>query len=269
MSALMESDSGQTGNETRNVFLMKLSVAIITKNEEKNLPDCLKSVTFADDIVVVDSGSSDKTVDIAKEFGCRVFIEDWKGYGPQKNSAVDKCKYEWVFLLDADERVSIETKELIVKVLKRPDADAYRFNRKNYLHGKWLKHSGYWPDRQIRLVNKTKGLFQSVIHEQWITDGLVQNIDAYIEHYAFSNYSDMLRTLNEYSTIIARELFTSGKRANILSPLYHGIGMFFKIYLVERGFLDGMDGLVTAFTKAGGSFFKYAKLLELQREEKK
>ncbi len=246
-----------------------LSVAIITKDEEKRLPECLKSVSFADDIVVVvDSRSTDRTAEIAEEFGCRVFIEDWKGDGLQKNSAVNKCKHEWIFLLDADERISIEAKEVIVKVLQKPEADAYRFKRKNYLHGKWMKHSGYWPDRQVCLVKKTKGSFHSVVHEQWVTNGRVQDSDAHIEHYAFSNYSDMLETLNNYSTIIARELFTSGKRVTPLSPLYHGIGMFLKIYFLKWGILDGMDGLVTALTKAGGSFFKYAKLLELQRENK-
>jgi len=248
---------------------MKFSVALITKNEEKNLPGCLRSVTFADDIVVVDSGSSDKTVEIAKDFGCRVFVEDWKGYGPQKNSAIDKCSYDWVFLLDADERVAEETKEVITKTLQEPSADAYSFRRKNFLHGRWLKHSGYWPDRQVRLVNKNKGTFQGVIHEKWFTEGHVRALNAHIEHYAFSHYSDMLKTLNEYSSVVAQQLYNSGRRAHVLSPVYHGIGMFFKIYLIEKGFLDGMDGLVTAITKAGGSFFKYAKLLEIQRENKK
>ena len=242
-----------------------LSVAIITKNEEKNLPECLKSVSFADDIVVVDLGSTDRTVEITKEFGCRVFIENWKGYGYQKNSAVDKCKHRWVLLLDADERIVIETRELIVKVLEKPKADAYRFKMKHYFHGKWLKHAGNWPDRHIRLADKTKGSFHGVIHEKWTTDGRVQDLDAHIEHYGFSNYSDMLKTLDEYSTTIAGELFASGRRAYPLSPLYHGIGMFFKIYMLEKGFLEGMDGLVIALVKAGGSFFKYAKLLELQR----
>ena len=248
---------------------MPISVAIITKNEESRLPDCLKSISFADDIVVVDSGSSDNTIKTAREFGCRVFIEEWKGYGPQKNSAVEKCMHKWVLLIDADERITVETKEAIQKVLERPAADAYSFKRKNYLHGRWLKHSGYWPDRQIRLVNRTKGLFQSVIHEKWVTEGRLIDLNTCIEHYAFSNYSDMLETLNEYSTVIARELFASGRRANPLSPLCHGIGMFLKIYLIKMGFLDGMDGLVTALLKAGGAFFKYAKLVELQRESKK
>lgn len=245
-----------------------ISVAIITKNEEKKLSECLKSVSFADDIVMVDSGSVDRTVEIAKEFGCRVFIEDWKGYGPQKNSAIEKCRYGWVLLIDADERVPSETVPMLLPVLKNPEATAYSLRRKNYLHGRWLKHSGYWPDRQVRLVERTRGTFEGAIHERWVTDGRVIHLDAHIDHYAFSGYADMLRTLNDYSSIIAREMFRSGRQANFLSPLYHGVGMFLKIFLMERGFLDGMDGLVTALTKAGGSFFKYAKLLELQRENK-
>jgi glycosyltransferase involved in cell wall biosynthesis len=245
-----------------------LSTALITKNEEQNLPHCIQGLSFADEIVVVDSGSMDRTTQIAEEFGCRVFVEDWKGYGPQKNSAIDKCKHDWVLILDADERLPEETKEVIIRLLKKPEADAYSFKRKNYLHGRWLKHSGYWPDRQVRLVNKTKGSFRAVIHEKWITDGNIQDLDSHIEHYAFSDYSDMLKTLNEYSSIIANELFYAGKRANIVSPVYHGLGMFLKIYFLQSGFLDGLDGLVTALTKAGGSFFKYAKLFELQHKKK-
>jgi glycosyltransferase involved in cell wall biosynthesis len=244
---------------------MPLSVAIITKNEVKKLPRCLESVSFADETIIVDSGSSDRTVEIAKEFGCRVFIEDWKGYGPQKNSAIEKCRNKWVLLLDADERLSAGAAELIADILKAPTADAYTFKRKNYLHGRWMKHSGYWPDLQIRLINKLRGSFHGTIHERWVTDGPVRDLAACIEHYAFTDYSDMLKTLNDYSTVIAGELYASGRRVTSLAPVYHGIGMFFKIYLIEMGFLDGLDGLVTALTKAGGSFFKYAKLLELQR----
>jgi len=246
--------------------VVPLSVAVITKDEEARLPDCLRSVSFADDIVVIDSGSTDRTVEIAKEYGCRIFIEDWKGYGPQKNSAIEKCKHSWVLLLDADERLSPGALEAIRGVLKGPRADAYTVRRKNYLHGKWLRHSGYWPDRQVRLVNREGGSFQGTIHERWVvTHGTIENLDACIEHHAFSNYSDMLKTLNDYSTVIAGELYASGKRAHCLSPLYHGAGMFFKIYFFELGILDGMDGFVTALLKAGGSFFKYAKLVELQR----
>jgi glycosyltransferase involved in cell wall biosynthesis len=245
-----------------------LSAAIITKNEGKRLPDCLASVSFADDIVVVDSGSTDNTVEVAKEFGCRVFVEEWKGFGPQKNSAIEKCRYEWVLLLDADERVTEETKEVIAKTLRWPEAAAYRLKMKHFFHDKWIRHSGYWPDPHIRLINKARGSFRGLIHEKWLTEGQVQDLDACIEHYGFSNYSDMLKTLDEYSTIISQELYDTGRRVNVLAPLYHGVGMFLKIYLLEMGLLDGMDGFVIALTKAGGSFFKYAKLLELQRQHK-
>jgi glycosyltransferase involved in cell wall biosynthesis len=246
-----------------------LSVAIITKNEEERLPACLASVAFADDIVVVDSGSTDTTAEIAREFGCRFFVEEWKGFGPQKNSALEKCRHEWVLLLDADERVTEEAREAIVKTLRGPVAAAYRLNMKHYFHGKWIRHSGYWPDPHIKLVDRTRGGFHGVIHEKWVTEGPVGDLDASLEHYGFADYSDMLKTLDEYSTIISRELFAAGRRVSVLSPLSHGLGMFFKIYLLELGMLDGMDGLVIALTKAGGSFFKYAKLLELSRQEKR
>lgn len=242
-----------------------LSVAIITKDEEARLAPCLDSISFADDIVVVDSGSTDRTVEIAREAGCRVFTEEWKGYGPQKNSAIEKCELDWVLLIDADERLAADSEGIISDAVKNRDVSAYTLKRKNYLHNRWLKHGDYWPDRQIRLVDRRKGTFRAVIHEKWETAGPVRDLDAHLDHYAFTDYSEMLKTLNDYSTIISREMYRSGKRANVLSPLYHGLGMFLKIYLLKRGFLDGMDGLVTALTKAGGSFFKYAKLLELQR----
>jgi glycosyltransferase involved in cell wall biosynthesis len=248
--------------------IVPLSVAIITRDEEKNLPDCLKSVSFADDIVVVDSGSTDRTVEIAKEFGCRVFTEEWKGFGPQKNSAVEKCRHEWVLLIDADERASAEAGEEIRKRLKDPDATAYRFRMKHYVGVNWIRHAGYWPDWHTRLVDRRRGSFVGTTHEKWVTSGLVHDLNAHIEHHSFSNYADMLTSLDEYSTIIAGELFASGRKANPLSPLYHGIGAFLRIYLLQRGFIAGFDGLVIALTKGGGSFFKYAKLLELQREEK-
>ncbi|MDA8432119.1 MAG: glycosyltransferase family 2 protein [Nitrospiraceae bacterium] len=243
---------------------LALSVAIITKDEEENIPALLDSVSFADDIVVVDSGSTDRTVEIAENFCCRVFSEEWRGYGPQKNSAVEKCRNEWVLLLDADERLPAETAKAIAEILKQPAADAYSFRRKNYLHGRWMRHSGYWPDRQVRLVRGKFGSFRGTIHEQWATRGAVADLDAHIDHYAFSGYADMLKTLNEYSTVIAEELHSSGRRAGPLSPVSHGVGMFLTIYFLRLGFLDGLDGLATALTKAGGSFFKYAKLREIQ-----
>ncbi|MBM4145052.1 MAG: glycosyltransferase family 2 protein [Nitrospira sp.] len=267
----MERGSMQTGNETRNVSLMKLSVAIITKNEEKNLPDCLKSVSFADDIiVVVDSRSTDRTAEIAEKFGCRVFVEDWKGDGPQKNSAIDKCKYEWALILDADERIPDETKHEIIRVINNSDAaDAYNFPRKNYFHGKWIKHCGWWPDTIIRLAKKSRGTFKSITHGKWATDGRVVTLNSPIEHFSFKTYSDMVRVMEGRSSEMAKEMHAAGRRATIITPFIHGIAMFVKIYLIRLGFLEGLDGFMISLTRAGGTFLKYAKLLELQREEKK
>lgn len=245
-----------------------LSVAIITKNEERNLPDCLKSVSFADEIIVVDSGSTDKTVLIARAFGCRVFVEDWKGDGPQKNSAIDKCRHEWVLIVDADERIPAETVVEIKKHINEDNgADAYSFPRKNYFHGRWIKHCGWWPDRIIRLVRKSKGRYRSITHGIWATHGTLAMTDAPIEHFSFRCYSDMLKIMEGRSTDMARELFDAGRRVNAFTPFLHGLSMFMQIYMIKLGFLDGFDGFVIAITRAGGSFLKYAKLLELQRNQ--
>ena len=245
---------------------ISLSVAIITKNEEKNLPECLKSVSFADDVVVVDSGSTDGTVEIAQEFGCRVFIEDWKGDGPQKNSAIEKCIYDWVLIIDADERVPAETKKRIMQIIRDngEKGDAISFPRKNFFRGRWIKHCGWWPDTVIRLVKKNQGRFESITHGKWRTSGTVVAVNSPIEHFIFHNYADMLNVLEVRSTDMARELYDEGRRANALTPLIHGFAMFTKVYFLRLGFLDGFDGFVIATTRAGGTFFKYAKLLELQ-----
>jgi glycosyltransferase involved in cell wall biosynthesis len=244
---------------------IRVSAAIITKNEQDNLPACLQSLFFADDIVVVDSGSTDRTTEIAKEFGCRVFVEDWKGYGPQKNSALNKCRHEWALIIDADERIPDETRQGIINVLKSPAADAYSFPRKNYLHNKWIKHCGWWPDDSIRLVRKDKGTFVNLTHEKWQTKGIVKRLDVPIEHYVFKSYSDMVKIMQSRSTHMAAELYNSGKTVKPMTSVIHGLSMFIKIYFIQLGFLEGIDGLVIALTRAGGSFLKYAKLLELQR----
>ncbi|MBI4656307.1 MAG: glycosyltransferase family 2 protein [Elusimicrobia bacterium] len=246
-----------------------LSAVIITKNEEKNIAACIKSVSFADEIVVVDSRSTDKTVQIVESLDAKIFIEDWKGYGPQKNSAISKCRNQWVLVLDADERIPPETQEEIAETLKHPAADAYSFPRKNLLRDKWIKHAGFWPDRVIRLVKKNQGFFSEGVHEKWVARDTLKELKKPIEHLSFSGYSDMLHKLNSYSSSIAAELKHKGKTSNGFTAVFHGLGMFFKIYVLKSGFLEGLDGLVIALTKAGGSFFKYAKLVEFTRHNPK
>jgi glycosyltransferase involved in cell wall biosynthesis len=244
-----------------------LSVAIITKNEEERLPDCLKSVAFADEVLVVDSGSTDGTVELAKSFGARVLFEAWRGYSGQKQYAVDQCLHDWVLILDADERIPQETAQVIMRELSRNDVaiSAFGFRRKNYLHGRWIKHCGWWPDRIVRLVNRKVGSFDGrPVHERWVTEGIVRGLDAAIEHISFRNYSELLAKMENYSNLASKELFEKNVKVNAVTPMLHGLWMFFRTYFLELGVLDGFDGFVISTTNAGGSFLKYAKTREMR-----
>lgn len=247
---------------------LPISAAIITKDEENKLPDCLKSISFVDDIVVVDSGSTDNTVEIAKSFGARVFIEPWRGFSGQKQFAVDQAEHDWVLLLDADERIPPATAQHLNKIVQssQPGISGYTLRRKNFLHGRWIKHCGWWPNRILRFVDRTKGSFDGKeIHESWVTDGPVQTLDIDIHHLSFRNYSEMITKLEDYTTISAKELYDQGRRTNALVPVGRGVWMFLKVYILQQGFRDGFDGLVISFMHAAGSFLKHAKHLELSK----
>ena len=173
-----------------------LSVAIITKDEEANLPGCLKSVAFARQIVVVDSGSADGTLEIARDFGCDVFTEPWKGFGPQKQMAIDRCREPWVLVLDADERIPPETEKAIRQVVSGGEGGApgYSFPRKNFFQGRWIRHMGWWPDRITRLFRNGKGrMTEAAVHEAVDVAGQVALLDAPIEHYTESRLSEILK----------------------------------------------------------------------------
>jgi glycosyltransferase involved in cell wall biosynthesis len=245
---------------------MPVSVAIITKNEEERLPDCLKSVSFADEVVVVDSGSSDNTTSVAESFGAEIILEDWRGYSAQKQFAVDQCTHDWVLILDADERVPVETSDVIREELDKDDGriGGFSFQRKNYLHGRWIRHCGWWPDRIVRLVHRRKGGFDGrPVHEKWVTRGQIRDLDACIEHISFRNYSELVSKMENYSNLASRELVEKGVAVGPLAPPFHGLWMFLRTYLLELGMLDGFDGLVISVMNGGGSFLKYAKAREL------
>ncbi len=245
-----------------------LSIAIITRDEETRLPDCLKSAAFADEVLVVDSGSMDRTVEVAESQGARVIIEPWKGYSGQKQFAVEQCCHDWVLILDADERIPPETAKEIGHVLTAVNSHftAYSFRRKNYLHGKWIKHCGWWPDRIARLVNRNQGAFDGrYVHESWMTTGDVKALDAEIEHISFGSYSDLVAKMETYSNLAARELYEKNAAVGVITPISHAFWMFLKTYLLELGILDGFDGFIISTMNAGGSFLKYAKLREMQQ----
>lgn len=243
-----------------------LSVAIITKNEEKNLSRCLESVCFADDLVIVDSGSTDGTERIARQFHARWFIESWKGYGPQKNSALSKCAHDWVLMLDADERIPAETAEKISGLLSRTGlADAYVFKRKNFFHGKWIRYADWWPDEVTRLVRRSRGRYERVTHEKWVADGRTEKLGCVIEHFSYASYFDMIRALNDYSSQLAAQMHSEAKKARIADAVSHSLWMFLRNYFLRMGFMAGLDGFMISVTKAAGTFLKYVKLYELER----
>ncbi len=244
-----------------------LSVAIITKNEGSKLADCLKSASRADEIVIVDSGSTDDTIDIAGRFGCKIFAEPWKGYGPQKQIAIDRCSHEWVLILDADERVPESTWSAIEEALSTcsSEVDAFSFPRKNYFGGKWLRHGYEWPDRGIRLIRKSTCRITGKVHEDVAARHVVKLFAPLIheKNYAMNEY---LVKLNSYSTLLAEKNLQAnpGKRSGVGKAFFSFLAHFCRSYFLKKGFLDGSGGFIVSFTEALHSFYKHIKILELQ-----
>ena len=249
-----------------------LSVAIITKNEADNIHDCLKSVAFAEQIVVVDSGSTDDTVKIVSEFGCEVFVEPWRGFGPQKQSAIDHCSQPWILVLDADERIPEDTAQAIKTLILSSSTTAvgFSFPRKNFFQGRWIKHAGWWPDRVVRLFQKDKGhMTQAKVHESVEVDGCVEPLAYPIEHYTESRLCQILLKINQYSTFGAEEAFREGKTSSVWAAVFRAKLALLHNYVLRLGFLDGSQGFTLAVTDAVNKFFKYAKLAELSRKSHK
>ena len=247
---------------------ISLSVAIITQNEEENLRSCLQSIAFARQIVVIDSGSTDATLQIAAKFGCEIYNEVWHGFGPQKQMAIDKCREQWILVLDADERIPQETADVVKKIVNtlKVKETGFSFPRKNYFQGRWIKHAGWWPDRITRLFRKEAGRMTSAaVHEAVVVEGLVGSLDVPIEHFTESRLSKIMQKIDKYSTLGAQEAFQEGKQATTFSAFARAFLAFIQGYFVRLGFLDGMPGLTLAVTDAVNKFFKYAKLSELTR----
>jgi glycosyltransferase involved in cell wall biosynthesis len=247
-----------------------LSVAIITKNEARNLPDCLRSVSFAQQIVIVDSGSTDDTRAIAESFQCEFYLEDWKGFGLQKQAAIERCRHDWILVLDADERIPSETADAIRGIVANPQRDAagYSFPRKNFFYGRWIRHMGWWPDRVVRLFQRRSGrMSEASVHEAVLIGGVVKALDNSIEHYTESRLSQLLLKINQYSTLGAQEAFAAGRRVSIAGACVRAALAFFQNYFLRLGLLDGAPGLVLSMTDSINKFCKYAKIWELGRAE--
>lgn len=243
----------------------RLSIAIITLNEERNLPDCLASVAFADEIVVVDGGSHDRTCDIARAAGARVIeSRDWSGFGVQKNRALDECTGDWVLSLDADERVPEKLRDEILGALRAPAFDVYEMPRRSYYCGRFMRHSGWWPDYVRRLFRRGTARFsQAPVHESLETDRGIGRLQNPIEHWSFRTMEQVLDKVNRYSSLSAPMVVARGRRPTIATAILHGAAAFFRTYLLRRGFLDGTHGFMLAVSNAEGSYYRYVKAMLL------
>jgi len=249
---------------------MTLSVIIIAKNEAAHILGCLESVAFADEFIVVDSGSTDNTVALARDFGAQVHITpDWPGFGPQKNRALDLATGDWVLSIDADERVTPELAREIRAVLAAPRADAYEIARLSDFCGRLIRHSGWWPDYVLRLFKRGTARFtDAAVHERVVPEHPPLRLAGHFLHYPYPDLAALINKVNRYSSDAAVMMHARGKRATVFSALGHGFWTFIRIYLIRRGFLDGRHGLVLAVTAAAGSFFRYAKLSFLSDSRK-
>ena len=231
----------------------KLSIVIITKNEEKFIFDALKSAIFADEVVILDSGSEDQTCNIAKKIGARVEQQAWLGFGAQKNKAVELADNDWVFVLDADERITPELRDEIISTLKNPQFDGYRIARLNNFFGKYIKTCGLYPDYSIRLFNKNKGKFNDVaVHESVQINGRVLSLKNHMIHLAYENIDEFKVKQKRYASL-------SHKKRNRLKALISPVWTFFKLYFIKLGFLDGWHGFTIARLYAQYTFWKYIK----------
>lgn len=240
---------------------MKISAAIITFNEEKNIARALESLRCCDEIVVVDSGSTDRTVELATKLGARVLDSTWRGYAGQKNYATACCEHDWILSLDADEALSEALEAEIWQIKKNgPEFDAYTMPRLAQYLGRWILHSGWYPDRKVRLYDRRLAKWVGdYVHESVIVEGRIGHLNTNILHFTCSSLSEHLRTLDRYTTLAAEQLVEQktpiGWKELALDPAW----TFFRTYVLQRGFLDGTEGLAIAYMAALYNFLKYAK----------
>jgi glycosyltransferase involved in cell wall biosynthesis len=241
---------------------MTLSVAIITKNEGHNIDLCLKSVSFADEVIVLDSNSTDDTAQIARKYGAKVFLSsDWKGFGAEKNKALGLCSGDWVLSLDADERIPESLKEEIQTAIKRVDVVAFEIPRLSWYCGRFMNHSGWHPDYVTRLFRKGQARFSDhLVHEKLICGRPIMRLRNSIIHLSFPNFECVLEKMNNYSSASARQMRLEGKTASLFTALIHSSWTFLRTYFLRLGFLDGRHGLVLAISNAHGTYYRYLKL---------
>ena len=248
--------------------MSSLSVIVITKNEAHNIEACLQSVLFANQIVVLDSGSTDGTAERAKNMGAEVVTTpDWPGFGRQKNRALAQARCDWVLSIDADEKLSPALQADIKSVLSASQFDVYSFPRLSSYCGQSMRYSGWYPDRVTRLFKRDAARFSDdLVHEKVITSCVVGRFNTHLLHNSFISLEAVLDKVNRYSSAGAQILSARGKKASLTKALGHGLWAFFRTYVLRLGFLDGRMGLVLAVSNAEGTYYRYLKLWLMTRE---
>lgn len=250
---------------------MKISATIITLNEERNIGRCIESLLgVADEIIVLDSNSTDKTAEICANYNVRFVKRDWKGYAQSKNHLNKLATFDYILSIDADEALDETLKEEIIKLKTLVDPEIYSVNRLTNYCGKWIKHSGWYPDVKIRLFPKDGSYWEGeFVHEELVYPANLKMIqlDGHLEHYSYYSYSGHRERADRYSTLTAMKMHKAGKKASILKPYLSGIARFITMYILKMGFLDGLMGFKIAQISAQSNVFKYNELRRLNSEE--
>jgi len=244
----------------------RISAIIITRNEAANIADCLDSVAFCDERIVVDSGSEDDTVRIAEKMGARVAHRAWDGFGVQKNFALSLAGGEWVLSIDADERVSPELASELRAATETATVDGYSMPRRSSFLGREIRHSGWYPDYVLRLFRRGKARFSDdLVHEQVICEGSVGRLRHALIHHPVRKLEDAISRMDRYSTAGARMIAAKNRRVSFVSGIFHGFYAFFRTYVLRAGFLDGREGFLLAVLNAEGAYYRYTKAWLLMR----
>ena len=242
-----------------------LSVIIITKNEADHIGRCLESVAWADEIIVLDSGSEDETVSICQQYTEKVYVTDWPGFGIQKQRALDKATGDWVLSIDADEVVSDDLRAEIEQAMQQDKLQAFEIPRLSSYCGKQIRHGGWWPDYVLRLFQRQSGYFtETVVHERIIVRGQIGRFACPFIHEAFVDFEEVLHKVNHYSTLGAEALYQKGERSSLSKAIIKALWTFIRTYFIKLACFDGQKGLMLAISNAEGCYYKYIKLLQLQ-----
>ena len=245
-----------------------ISVIIITKNEDHDIRDCLASVAWADEIILLDSGSTDKTLEIAKAFTSKVYTSsDWQGFGVQKNRALAYASCDWILSIDADERVSKELCDEIKKsVLLNENVTVYSMPRLSSYCGRFIRHSGWWPDYVPRLFKRGDASFSNdLVHERLVFENSATRLTSPLLHITYKDLDEVITKINQYSTLGAKNSLQKGKRGSLSSAICHAFWAFIRTYILRAGFLDGAEGLMLAISNAETTYYRYLKLYYLAK----